>query len=142
MVRQAPFRIRAATRARRAEKADQRRRRGEALAARRLRDALKPRAGSRERQDADLSISEWDYRAALRTLSVSLRVDALPEDLRDRFRIALHRRMRGELSLNTWLTARTALREWHEAQGPSRAELEARWRKASRGWGSAGPQGW
>jgi hypothetical protein len=136
MVRQAPFRIRAATRARRAEKADRSRRRGEALAGRRL------RAGSRERHEADLSISEWDYRAALRTLSVSLRVDALPEDLRDRFRTALHRRVCGELRLNTWLTAMRAIREWHEAQGPSRAELEARWRKASRGWGSVGPQGW
>jgi hypothetical protein len=136
MVRQAPFRIRTATRARRAEKADQSRLRGEALAGRRL------RAGSRELQEADLSFSESDYRAALRTLSVSLRVDALPEDLRDRFRTTLHRRMRGELSLSTWLTAIRAIREWHEAQGPSRAELEARWRKASRGWGSAGPQGW
>ena len=142
MVRQAPFRIRAATRARRAEKADQSRMRGEALAGRRLRDALQLRAGSRERHETSLSFSEWDYRAALRTLSVSLRVDALSEDLRDRFRTALHRRMRGELSLNTWLTAMRAIREWHEAQGPSRAELEARWRKASRGWGSAGPQGW
>ena len=93
-------------------------------------------------QEADLPFSELDYRAALRTLSVSLRVDALPEDLCDRFRTALHRRMRGALSLNTWLTAMRAIREWHEAQGPSRAELEARWRKASRGWGSAGPQGW
>jgi hypothetical protein len=82
MVRQAPFRIRATTRARRVEKADQSRMRGEALAGRRLRDALQPRAGSRERQEADPSFSESDYRAALRTLSVSLRVDALPEDLR------------------------------------------------------------